>query len=173
MMKIFFSLIIGIFLTCAVIAQNNFDKFIGDWKLTKVSNIKDLKFETQLNVSVTSDILKIEKTSIEANKTYVQPTELFNKNGKTTTSVSKRGNCGSESKYLLSSNLNNLYIERKANDILNPNRIFYDIERWSLSNDGKTLTIQMTFKVLDNSGTPINQDPFALGSVTKFIYSKT
>lgn len=158
--KLIFALALGIFAIAPVSAQTKVDKYLGTWNM--VSQPKGSKYKmVTLTVSVDSDALKVEKLSEDV------------RNGKENswTTIYSYKLSGATSAYLPStSSFGSTYMSYLSNGklrlVYNYDAGRFDLESlasnsgtredWSLSDDGKTLTV----------------DVLTFGRSQKFVYSK-
>jgi len=168
--KLFIAVLFGAFAVASISAQKNVDNFVGTWKLTKTEGLPKTSTvqKVTLDISQTADAIRIERTSegVNNNQKYsFNNIESFDvKNGTSVSLVA--GQFGGTLKNQLR--------------VLAANRLRFDSvldrdlttvsarEIWTLSSDGKTLTIE-TFSRYSSKNAPENSGG---GVSTKMTFSK-
>lgn len=159
--KLSFILALGVFVVASVSAQTKVDKFLGTWKLT--SQPKKTKYMVTLNVSVDSETFKVDKftETMRDDKDYSWTTIYSYKlSGATSAFLQSKQNDFSSTymRYLSDDRLRLVYNYNVNNVNLESLESNTSIrEDWSLSSDGKTLTVDV-----------LNFNR----SSTKFVYAK-
>ena len=153
MKKLFFVTLLSIFMAFSSFAQSKVDRFLGNWNLTQAKDISKIKSYTY-NVSQTNGELKIERNIQNVNsQNEYSDTKLYK-------------NEGSVSFKLVADQLGG--VSETKMRVINPLKIRFDRtnttknrfarywEVWSLSKDGKTLTIEYFSSSGDYNNSMVN-----------------
>jgi hypothetical protein len=146
--KLVFALTLAVFAATSVSAQTKVDQYLGTWKLT--SQPKNSKFKmVTLNVSVEGDAFEVEKISdtVKDGKDYSWTTIYSYKLSGATSAYlpSKRNDFASTyMRYMSDGKLRLVYNYNASSVDLESLESNSSIrEDWSLSSDGRTLTVDL------------------------------
>lgn len=168
--KLFMVALFGALAVVSVAGQSKADNFLGTWTLTKTEGFPKTSTvqKVTLDISKTADAIKIERTSegVNNNQKYsVVLSESFNiKSGSSVSLVAGQfgGTLKNRMRVLTADRLRfDSSLERDLTTVS-------EREIWTLSNDGKTLTIE-TFSRYTRNNSP--EDSSGVVS-TKMTFSK-
>ncbi len=152
--KLFFAIALVSFAAFSAAAQTKVDKYLGTWKMIGQPKGSKLKMIT-LNVSVADEMFKVERTTeYVVNGKAHSSTVIYSYklNGGTSTSLPFQGvSASTYLRYLADGKLQLGYDWNSTNVNQDPLAFNTSVrEYWSLSSDGKTLTVSSR-KYFDSS----------------------
>ena len=144
--RLFFVTLLGVFAILSVSAQNGADNFTGTWKSTKLEGlVKDNNVQSiTLNVTQTGGDFQIEQTTqvLYEKKSYSRTqSSSYKVDGSTSTDLRGGQPLGALNRYMKFQSSNKLML--RYNIQTDGNGEVGATEFWTLSGDGKTLTVEL------------------------------